>query len=122
MTVRNFRLFILVICMAIALCADVFFGLNPCGGYLWHEQLHDFLEFSTSTIWVCCTICLYRKTPVPDRRLFQTIGICVGFYFAMDLLFFTVMASVGPFYPAPPKSLGEWWQGFLLTWREGAPC
>lgn len=122
MTVRNVRSFILAACIALAVAGGAFLGLFSCGGYYWYWQLYDFLELSTSSAWVVSTIYIYRKTPIADRRLFTTIGLCVGFFFAIHILFFTVMASVSPFYPAPPKSLGEWWQGFLFTWREGVPC
>ena len=122
MTARSVRSLILAACITLAIISGVFFGLFSCGGYYWHWQLHDFLELSTSAAWVVSTSYIYRKTPIADRRPFPTIGLCIGFFFAIHILFFTVMASVGPFYPAPPKSLGEWWQGFLFTWREGVPC
>jgi len=122
MTACKVRSLILNTCITLAIASGVFFGLFACGGYYWHWQLQALLELSTSTAWVASTIYIYRNTPIAERRLLSTIGLCLGFYLAMDVLFFTVMASVGPFYAASPQSVDEWWQGFLFIWREGTPC
>lgn len=122
MHLRKVRAVLFVGCVLLALCSGIYFGLFACGGYAWKWQLYDWLEFLSSASWVVATVVLFRSTPVSGRSLWRTVLACVLFYPVVHLLFFTAMASAGPFYPATPTSLDEWWRGFFFTWREGVPC
>lgn len=102
--------------------SGAYLGLRGCGSYSWYWDLQGALELFLSTVWVAFTIYIYRGIPQNERRLFLTMAMCVGIYFGMHAIFMMAMAVTGPFYPAPPGSLNEWWQGFLFTWREGVPC
>ena len=116
---RNLTLFT---CIAFAVLSGAYLGLRGCGSYSWYWDLQGALELLLSTVWVAFTIYIYRGIPQNERRLFLNIALCVGIYFGMHSIFMMAMAVTGPFYPAPPGSLNEWWQGFLFTWREGVPC
>jgi hypothetical protein len=122
MHLRNIRGFLLGSCVTLALLGGAYFGLFACGGYAWKWQLYDWLELLISGAWIVATIASFRAATVSGRSLWRTILVCALFYPGVHLLFFTTMASVSPFYPAPPQSFNDWWRGFLFTWREGVPC
>ena len=122
MSIRFVRSVILGICVTLALSSGFYLGLTSCGNYYWHWQLQDLLELITSTAWIIATALVYRDTPKSIRHLWRTVITCILFFFGIHILFFTTMASVGPFYPAPPESFAEWWRGFVFTWKEGVPC
>lgn len=116
---RNLTLYA---CIAFAVLSGAYLGLRGCGSHSWYWDLQGALGVLLSTIWVAFTIHINRGRPKNERGLFITVGWCAGIYLGMHALFMTSMAVTGPFYPALPSSLNDWWQGFLFTWREGVPC
>jgi hypothetical protein len=121
-TATHLRNLALYTCIAFAMLSGAYFGLLGCGSYSWHWKLRQTLELVLSTAWATFTIYIYTGLSKNERSVFRTIGLCVGIYFGMHALFITSMALVAPFYPAPPSSLNDWWQGFSLSWLEGTPC
>ena len=118
----HFRKLTLITGALFSVVSGAYLGLHACGSYSWHWELQSTLGLLLSTVWVAFTIYIYRSQPLNERRPFIAISLCIGIYFAMHAIFMTSMAITGPFYPATPSSLSEWWQGFLFTWREGVPC
>jgi hypothetical protein len=118
----DFRRLNLAAGILFSVASGAYLGLYACGSDAWHWELHGSLELLIATVWTALTVLADKRQAAGGRRPYIAVGLGVGVYFVLHAIFMMSMAVVGPFYPAPPGSLNEWWQGFLLTWLNGIPC
>lgn len=102
--------FATVVALLVAATGGIFFGLFSCGGYVWHGQLFMSIVVPVTLIAVLVPGTFLRSW---QRR--------VLFPFAVLITYILFQAASGPFWPAPPESAAQYFDGFLKTLEFG-PC